>query len=195
MDFKKILPWIIAIGLILIIAFWVIGIKNSALKYNQAVGKTWGDVEVAYQRRNDLIDNLVETVKGSAAFEKGTLVAVTEARANATSIKIDPTKVTPEQLEQYNKVQGGLGGALKSLIATVENYPQLKSTDAFLKLQDELPSTENQILTARTRFNDAVEIYNGYILSVPNNWFLSNYKEKPYFKSVEGANKAVKIKF
>jgi LemA protein len=195
MDFKKFLPWIIAIGLILIIAFWVIGIKNSALKYNHAVGKTWGDVEVAYQRRNDLIDNLVETVKGSAAFEKGTLVAVTEARANATSIKIDPTKVTPEQLEQYNKVQGGLGGALKSLIATVENYPQLKSTDAFEKLQDELPSTENQILTARSRFNDAVEIYNGYILSVPNNWFLSNYKEKPYFKSVEGANKAVKIKF
>jgi LemA protein len=170
-------------------------IKNSALKYSQTVGRTWGDVEVAYQRRNDLIDNLVETVKGSAEFEKGTLIAVTEARANATSIKIDPTKVTPEQLEQYNKVQGGLGGALKSLIATVENYPQLKSTDAFKSLMDELPSTENQILTARTRFNESVEIYNSYILSIPNSMFLGSYKEKPYFKSVVGADKPVKVKF
>jgi LemA protein len=193
---RKFLPVIIIVGLLVIGFMWYIGIKNSALKYNQAVGKTWGDVEVAYQRRNDLIDNLVETVKGSAAFEKGTLVAVTEARANATSIKIDPTKVTPEQLEAYNKVQGGLGGALKSLIATVESYPQLKSTDAFLKLQDELPSTENQILTARTRFNEAVEKYNGYVLSVPNSWFLGGiYKEKPYFKSVEGADKPTKVQF
>ena len=178
-----------------IILFWIMNIKNSALKYSQATGKSWGDVEAAYQRRFDLIDNLVETVKGSAEFEKSTLTAITEARANATSIKIDPAKVTPEQLEAYNKVQGGLGGALKSLISTVENYPELKSTDAFKNLMHELPSTENQILTARSRFNESVEIYNGYILSIPNNWFLSNYKEKAFFKSDEGASKSVKVKF
>jgi LemA protein len=195
MDYKKFIPWIVVIGGIVIILFWIMNIKNSALKYSQATGKSWGDVEAAYQRRFDLIDNLVETVKGSAEFEKSTLTAITEARANATSIKIDPTKVTPEQLEAYNKVQGGLGGALKSLIATVENYPELKSTDAFKNLMHELPSTENQILTARSRFNDAVEVYNGYILSIPNNWFLSNYKEKAFFKSDEGASKSVKVKF
>jgi LemA protein len=195
MDYKKFIPWIVVIGGIVIILFWIMNIKNSALKYSQATGKSWGDVEAAYQRRFDLIDNLVETVKGSAEFEKSTLTAITEARANATSIKIDPAKVTPEQLEAYNKVQGGLGGALKSLISTVENYPELKSTDAFKNLMDELPSTENQILTARSRYNESVEKYNGYILSVPNNWFLSNYKEKAFFKSDEGAEKSVKVKF
>ena len=195
MDYKKFIPWIVVIGGILIILFWIMNIKNSALKYSQATGKSWGDVEAAYQRRFDLIDNLVETVKGSAEFEKSTLTAITEARANATSIKIDPAKVTPEQLEAYNKVQGGLGGALKSLISTVENYPELKSTDAFKNLMHELPSTENQILTARSRYNESVEIYNGYIRSVPNNWFLSNYKEKAFFKSDEGASKSVKVKF
>lgn len=195
MDYKKFIPWIVVIGGIVIILFWIMNIKNSALKYSQATGKSWGDVEAAYQRRFDLIDNLVETVKGSAEFEKSTLTAITEARANATSIKIDPAKVTPEQLEAYNKVQGGLGGALKSLISTVENYPELKSTDAFKNLMHELPSTENQILTARSRFNESVEIYNGYILSIPNNWFLSNYKEKAFFKSDEGASKSVKVKF
>lgn len=191
--------WLIPVGIIVvliaIIAFWSIGIKNTGLKYNQAVNKEWGNVETAYQRRNDLIPNLVKTVKATADFEKGTLTAVIEARAKATSVTIDPSNVTPEQLEQFNQAQSGVSSSLSRLLVTVEKYPELKATESFQKLQDELPSTENQILTARTRFNEAVQEYNGYVLSIPNKWFLSEYKEKPYFKSVAGADKPVDVDF
>ncbi|OOV20273.1 LemA family protein [Flavobacterium sp. LM4] len=191
--------WLIPVGIIVvliaIIAFWSIGIKNTGLKYNQAVNKEWGNVETAYQRRNDLIPNLVKTVKATADFEKGTLTAVIEARAKATSVTIDPSNVTPEQLEQFNQAQSGVSSSLSRLLVTVEKYPELKATESFQKLQDELPSTENQILTARTRFNEAVQEYNGYVLSIPNKWFLGEYKEKPYFKSVVGADKPVDIDF
>lgn len=195
MDFKKFLPWIIGIGLIIIAAMWYFGIQNSALKYNQATEKEWGNVNTAYQRRNDLIGNLVNTVKGAADFEKGTLTAVIEARAKATSINIDPTNITPEQLAAFNQAQSGVSSALSRLLVTVEQYPDLKANQNFLKLQDELASTENQILTARTRFNESVEAYNGYVLSQPRNLFLGKYKEKAYFKAVEGAEKPVEVKF
>ena len=105
MDFKKFLPWIIGIGAILIIAFWVMGIMNTGLRKDQAVNKEWGNVETSYQRRNDLIGNLVKTVQGSADFEKSTLEAVIKARSEATSVKIDPTNMTPEQLTQFNQAQ------------------------------------------------------------------------------------------
>jgi LemA protein len=195
MDFKKFLPWIIGIGLIIIAVMWYFGIQNSALKYNQATEKEWGNVNTAYQRRNDLIGNLVNTVKGAAEFEKGTLTAVIEARAKATSINIDPTNITPEQLAAFNQAQSGVSSALSRLLVTVEQYPDLKANQNFLKLQDELASTENQILTARTRFNESVEAYNGYVLSQPRNLFLGKYKEKAYFKAVEGAEKPVEVKF
>ena len=191
---RKFLPWIIGIGLILIIAFWVIGIKNTGLQKNQAVNKEWGNVETSYQRRNDLIGNLVNTVKGAADFEKSTLTAVIEARAKATSVTIDPTNVTPEQLTAFNSAQSGVSSSLSRLLVSVERYPELKANQNFLKLQDELASTENQILTARTRFNEAVQDYNGYVLATPQNWFLS-YKEKPYFQAVTGADKPVEVKF
>ncbi|MDI1315771.1 LemA family protein [Flavobacterium sp.] len=194
MDFKKFLPWIIGIGLILIIAFWVIGIKNTGLRKDQAVNKEWGNVETSYQRRNDLIGNLVNTVKGAADFEKSTLTAVIEARAKATAVTIDPTNVTPEQLTAFNSAQSGVSSSLSRLLVSVERYPELKANANFLKLQDELASTENQILTARTRFNESVQDYNGYIMAIPQSWFLS-YKEKPYFKSVVGAEKPVEVKF
>ncbi len=194
MNFRKLLPWIVGIGLVLIIAFWVIGIKNTGLQMNQAVNKEWGNVQTTYQRRNDLIGNLVNTVKGAADFEKSTLTAVIEARAKATSITIDPTNVTPQQLAAFNSAQSGVSSSLSKLLVSVERYPELKANENFLKLQDELASTENQILTARTRFNEAVQGYNGYVLAIPQSWFLS-YKEKPYFEAVQGADKPVEVKF
>ena len=191
---RKFLPWIIVAGVVLIIIFWAMGIQNKALVFNQAVGKEWGNVETAYQRRNDLIGNLVNTVKGAAEFEKGTLTAVIEARAKATSVTIDPSNVTPDQLAQFQQAQSGVSSTLSRLLVSVERYPELKANANFLKLQDELASTENQILTARTRFNESVQAYNGYVLAIPQKWFLS-YVEKPYFKSVAGAEKPVEVKF
>ncbi len=192
---RRFLPWIIGIGLVIIVAFWVMGLKNTALKYSQAVGKEWGNVDAAYQRRNDLIGNLVNTVKGAADFEKSTLTAVIEARAKATSVTVDPTNISPEQLTQFQQAQSGVSSSLSRLLVSVEKYPDLKANANFLKLQDELASTENQILTARTRFNESVEVYNGYVLAMPQSFFLGDYKEKPFFKSVEGANKPVEVKF
>ena len=192
---RKFLPWIIAGGLLLIIGFWYIGIKNGAVRVNQEVNKEWGNVETSYQRRNDLIGNLVKTVQGSADFEKSTLEAVIKARSEATSVKIDPTNMTPEQLTQFNQAQGNLNSSLSRLLVTVEQYPDLKANQNFLKLQDELASTENQILTARTRFNESVQKYNNYILVFPNSMFLGNYKEKPYFDAVAGAEKPVDVEF
>ncbi|MBL0014274.1 MAG: LemA family protein [Flavobacterium sp.] len=192
---RRFLPWIIGIGIVLIIIFWVIGAKNTALRYNQAVGKEWGNVETAYQRRNDLIGNLVNTVKGAADFEKSTLTAVIEARAKATAVSIDPTNITPEQFAQFQQAQSGVSSSLSRLLVSVERYPELKANANFLKLQDELASTENQILTSRTRFNESVEKYNGYVLAMPQSFVLGGYKEKPFFKSVEGADKPVEVKF
>ncbi len=192
---RKFLPWIIVAGVVLIVIFWAMGIQNKALVFNQAVGKEWGNVETAYQRRNDLIGNLVNTVKGAADFEKSTLEAVTQARANATSVKIDPSNITPEQLAQFQQAQAGVSSTLSRLLVSVERYPDLKATQNFKDLQTELTSTENQVLTARNRFNDAVQAYNGYVLSIPQKWFLSGYPEKPFFKSVAGADKPVEVKF
>ena len=192
---RRFLPWIIGIGIVLIIIFWVIGAKNTALRYNQAVGKEWGNVETAYQRRNDLIGNLVNTVKGAADFEKSTLTAVIEARAKATSVSIDPSNITPEQFAQFQQAQSGVTSSLSRLLVSVEKYPELKATENFRELQYELVSTENQILTARTRFNESVEKYNGYVLAMPQSIVLGGYKEKPFFKSDAGAAKPVDVKF
>ncbi len=192
---KKWLPVGIIIGLLVIIGIWVVGIKNTALRFNQVTEKEWGNVNTSYQRRNDLIQNLVNTVKGAADFEKSTLTAVIEARAKATSITIDPKNISAEQLAQFNQAQSGVSSSLSKLLVSVERYPELKANQNFLKLQDELASTENQILTARTRFNEAVQDYNGYILAIPNSWFLGSYKEKAYFQAVAGAEKPVEVKF
>ncbi|KIX21941.1 LemA family protein [Flavobacterium sp. 316] len=194
---KKFLPWII-IGVLVIIGYsYFKGINNTAVKLNQNIQESWGNVETSYQRRNDLIGNLVKTVKGAADFEKSTLEAVVNARAKATATTIDPTNITPEQLDAFNQAQGGLNSALSRLLVTVEKYPDLKANQNFLKLQDELSSTENQILTARTRFNEAVKPYNNHVTVFPNNifagWF--GFKEKAYFKAVEGAEKPVDVEF
>lgn len=194
---RRFLPWIIGAVVIFVIYSWVKGINNTAVTLNQNVEQSWGDVQTAYQRRNDLIGNLVNTVKGAADFEKGTLTAVIEARAKATSVNVDPANITPEQLAEYNKAQSGVSSALSRLLVTVEAYPDLKANQNFLKLQDELASTENQILTARTRFNEAVKPYNNHIKTFPNSLFagMFGFKEKAYFNAVEGAEKPVEVKF
>jgi LemA protein len=192
---KWLLPVGIIVGLILIIGFYVVGIQNTAITKSQAVNKSWGDVQTSYQRRSDLIGNLVNTVKGAADFEKSTLEAVISARSRATQTTIDPTNVTSEQLAEFNKAQSGVSSALSRLLVTVEAYPELKANQNFLKLQDELASTENTIQTARVRFNESVELYNNHVLYFPNNLFLGKYKEKPYFDAEPGSEKAPEVKF
>jgi LemA protein len=197
MDFKKFLPWIIAAVLIIGIYSWASGIYNKAVTLEQNVKESWGNVNTSYQRRNDLIPNIVSTVKGYAEHEKSTLTAVIEARAKATSVTIDPANVTPEQLAQFNQAQSGVSSSLSRLLVSVEQYPNLKADASFMKLQDELASTENQILTARTRFNEAVKPYNNNINTFPRNILAGMYglKEKPYFEAVAGAEKPVEVKF
>ncbi|WP_242130551.1 LemA family protein [Aestuariivivens marinum] len=191
---------LIVIGIIVIgivSAIFAYNFNNKAIELNENVKESWGNVQTAYQRRNDLIGNLVKTVQGAADFERKTLTEVIEARAKATSISIDPNNITPEQLAQYNQVQGGLSGALKSLLVTVERYPDLKTNQNFLKLQDELTSTENTIQTARTRYNEAIKPYNVHVNTFPNTILagILNFDEKPYFDSEAGADKPVDIEF
>lgn len=192
---RKFLPWIVVGGILLLAVVWFVSVKNGAISVDQAVKKEWGNIETSYQRRNDLIGNLVNTVKGAADFEKSTLESVISARAEATSITVDPTNITPEQFEQFSKAQSGVSSALSRLLVSVEKYPELKANENFRMLQNELTSTENQILTARTRFNEAVEKYNNYVLKMPRNFILSEYKEKALFKSVAGAEKPVEVNF
>lgn len=194
---KKYLPWIIVAVIIFSGYSYLKNINNTAVKLEQNIEEAWGNVQTAYQRRNDLIGNLVKTVKGAADFEKSTLEAVINARSKATATTIDPSNITPEQLQAFNKAQNGLSGALSRLLVTVERYPDLKTSQNFLKLQDELTSTENQILTSRTRFNQAVKPYNNHVSVFPNSifagWF--GFKEKAYFDAVEGAEKPVEVEF
>jgi LemA protein len=192
---KKFAPVLVVVGILILGFLYFMNVKNKALLFSQATEKEWGNVNTAYQRRLDLIDNLVNTVKGAADFEKSTLTAVVEARAKATSVTIDPKNITPAQLDQFNQAQSGITSSLSKLLVSVEAYPQLRATENFTKLQDQLASTENQILTARTRFNQSVEKFNSYILAMPQNIFLGSYTEKAYFKAVAGAENAPKVKF
>ena len=197
MNFRKFLPWIIALVVIIAIYAWASGIYNKAVTLDQGIKESWGNVETAYQRRTDLIPNLVETVKGYAKHEEGTLTAVVEARAKATSVTVDPTNVTPEQMAAFTQAQSGVSSALSRLLVSVEAYPDLKANQNFLKLQDELASTENQILTARTRYNEAIKPYNNNINTFPRNILAGMYglKEKPYFEAAAGSDKAPGVKF
>src|SRR6218665_19497 len=194
---RKFLPWIIGIGINFILFMWAKGINNTAVTLNQNIEESWGNVQTSYQRRNDLIGNLVNTVKGYAEHEKSTLTAVIEARAKATSVTVDPSNITPEQLAAFNSAQSGVSSSLSRLLVSVEQYPNLKADQSFLKLQDELASSENQILTARTSFNEAVKHYNNPIKTFPNSLFagIFGFKEKTYFAASEGADKPVEVKF
>ncbi len=194
---KKFLPLIILALIVFGLYSWGKGFNNTAVTLNEDIGEAWGNVQTAYQRRNDLIGNLVKTVQGAADFERKTLTNVIEARAKATSINIDPTNITPEQLAKFNQVQGGLSGALESLLVTVERYPDLKANQNFLKLQDELTSTENTIQTARVRYNEAIKPYNVHVKTFPNSLLagILNFDEKPYFDAEVGADQPVDVEF
>ena len=194
---RKFLPLIIIGALLLIGYSYFKGINNTAVTLDQSVKESFGNVQTSYQRRNDLIGNLVKTVQGAAEYEKGTLTAVIEARAKATQMTIDPSNIAPEQLAKFTEAQGGMSSALSRLLVTVEQYPSLKANENFLKLQDELASTENQILTARTRYNEAIKPFNNHVSIFPNSiftgWF--GFKAKPYFEAVAGADKAPNVEF
>ena len=197
MNFRKFLPWIIVAVVVIGLYAWASGIYNKAVTFDQNIKESWGNVQTAYQRRTDLIPNLVETVKGYAKHEQSTLTAVIEARAKATSVTVDPTNITPEQMAAFSQAQSGVSSALSRLLVSVEQYPDLKANQNFLKLQDELASTENQILTARTRYNEAIKPYNNNINTFPRNILAGMYglKEKPYFEAAAGADKAPSVKF
>jgi LemA protein len=170
---------------------------NGFVTKNGEATKAWANVQSAYQRRADLIPNLVETVKGVAGFEQKTLTAVVEARAKATSMTIDPSKATPEQLAQYQQAQGGLSSALGRLMVVSEQYPQLRATESFKELQSQLEGTENRINTSRNAFNEVVTGYNNAIQYFPGNIYakLFNFQGKPVFEAEQGAQKAPSVKF
>lgn len=170
---------------------------NSLVEKQQTVDQQWAQVENQYQRRADLIPNLVNTVKGYSTHEEETLLKVTEARAKATSITIDADNLTEENLMKYQQAQNELSGALKSLLAVTEAYPDLKANENFLNLQAQLEGTENRISTERQRYTEAVREYNTAIKKFPTmiyaGWF--GFKEKPQFKAEAGAEKAPEVKF
>ncbi len=190
---KKYAIWII-LGILVLVG--IVG-YNGLIGSRESVNKAWANVETSYQRRADLIPNLVSTVKGAADFEKSTLEAVTNARANATSIHLDANDLTPEKLQQYQQAQAQLSGALGRLLAVSENYPQLKAVQNFSDLQAQLEGTENRINEARRQFNEAAQSYNASRQKFPRVIIASifGFKDKPYFESDKGSEKAPAVKF
>lgn len=170
---------------------------NGAVSKSAAVDATWAKVQSSYQRRADLIPNLVETVKGEANFEKSTLTAVVEARAKASSMNVNAADLTPEKLKEFQANQGQLSQALGRFLQIVENYPDLKSNQAFMELQAQLEGTENRINTERNNFNEAVQDYNTHIKTFPNVLFsgMFGFKAKAYFEADKGSEKSPKVKF
>lgn len=193
--------WLIPVIIIVIVAFgiyrWAVGFNNTAVTYEADAKTAWSNVESAYQRRNDLIGNLVKTVQGAADFERTTLREVIEARAKATSTTIDPTNLTPENMAQFQQAQAGLSGALSRLLVSVERYPELKANQNFLELQSQLEGTENRINVARDRYNEAVNTYDIYTSKFPNKilagWF--GFNEMARYKADPGSENAPDVDF
>lgn len=194
---KWFIPLIIIGVLLFIIYRWAVGINNTAINYEEDAKTAWADVQSAYQRRNDLIGNLVNTVQGAADFERGTLTDVIEARAKATQVTIDPANLTPEKLAAFQEAQTGVSSALSRLLVTVERYPELKANQNFLELQSQLEGTENRINVARDRFNEAVNSYNKYIRIFPNNILagMFGFEQMSRFAAEAGAEKAPEVEF
>ena len=170
---------------------------NKMVQLDEQTKSQWSQVENVYQRRADLIPNLVNTVKGYAAHEQETLEGVIEARSKATTVNIDPAKLTPESIQQFNQAQDGLSSALSRLMVVVERYPDLKANQNFMDLQAQLESTENRISTERRRFNEVTQSYNAYIRKFPQviyaGWF--GFDKKTYFEAQQGAEKAPEVQF
>ncbi len=190
----------IVIGLVvlaLILGWMVKNTYNNLVVLDEGVKNSWAQVENVLQRRMDLIPNLVETVKGYAEFERSTLEAVINARANATKVQINPENMDPQQLAKYMEAQNGLSSALSRLMVVVEQYPQLKANENFLRLQDELAGTENRIAVERRRYNDSVQGYNQKMRAFPT-IIIANmlgFQQKPYFEAPAEAKTAPKVDF
>ena len=192
---KKNKGLIITIVVIALVAIWGISSYNGLVSMDENVSNQWANVETQYQRRSDLIPNLVNTVKGYAKHESETLESVMAARSQATQVKIDPSNCTPQQLAAYQKAQGDVTTALGKLLAITENYPDLKANQNFLELQSQLEGTENRINVARKDFNDTAKKYNTSLRRFPRNIIASmfGFEKRNYFEAVAGAEKAPKV--
>ena len=194
---KKNKGLIITIVVIVLVALWGISSYNGLVGMDENVSNKWANVETQYQRRSDLIPNLVNTVKGYAKHESQTLEAVMAARSQATQVKIDPSNCTPQQLAAYQKAQGDVTTALGKLLAITENYPDLKANQNFIELQSQLEGTENRINVARKDFNDSAKKYNTSLRRFPRNIIASifGFEKRNYFEAEAGAEKAPKVEF
>lgn len=188
---------IVVIVIIAVIAIWAVSAYNGLVKADEAVSTAWSNVENQYQRRADLIPNLVNTVKGYAAHENETLMAVTNARSQATAVSVNAEDLTAESLQKYQKAQGEVGAALGRLLAISESYPDLKANENFRELQAQLEGTENRISVERRNFNDAVRSFNTSIRTFPRSLIasMSGFEKRPYFEAAEGTSTAPEVQF
>lgn len=194
---KKGITIIAVLAVLAIIVMWGVGKYNVLVGMDETVQNGWAKVESAYQRRADLIPNLVSTVKGYAAHEQETFTAVIEARSKVSQVNIDPTNITPDQFAAFQSAQDGLSSALSRLLVTVERYPELKANQNFLELQSQLEGTENRIKVERDRFNDLVREFNTFVRRVPNNIIagLFGFDNKDFFESAPGAEEVPVVEF
>ena len=194
---KWLIPLIVIVVLVFIGYNWAVGFQNQAVTDQETAKTAWANVESSYQRRNDLIGNLVQTVQGAADFERGTLTDVIEARSKATSTTIDANNLDASQLAAFQEAQTGLSSALSRLLVTVERYPELKANQNFLELQSQLEGTENRINVARDRYNESVNTYNILIRKFPNSLLagLFNFDDMPRYQSDPGADQAPDVNF
>ena len=188
---------ILILAILAILVFWGIGGYNGLVSTQESLNKSWANVENQYQRRADLIPNLVETVKGYAKHESSTFEAVVNARAKATQMTIDPTNLTPEKLQEFQAAQGELSSALGRLLLLREAYPELKANQNFIELQAQLEGTENRITVAREQYNQEVQNYNTMVRKFPKNIIagLFGFERKPTFEAEKGAEQAPEVKF
>lgn len=189
--------WIPVLAILAIVVLWGIYSYNGLVSKDENIASQWGNVESSYQRRADLIPNIVNTAKGYAEFEQETLTKVIEARSKATSVTIDPTNITPAQLEQFQEVQSGLSSALARLLAVFERYPDLKANENFKELINELERTENRINVERNRYNEVVNPYNTSVRSFPTSLIAGTFgfEKKAYFEAEEGTDQAPEVEF
>lgn len=194
---KGLIVLIVVMAVVLILFFWIKGMYNTMVRMDEAVSQAWAQVENVYQRRADLVPNLVSTVKGYAEHESSTLEAVVEARAKATQATVDPSSLSEEELSRFMSAQNELGTAIGRLLVSVERYPDLKANQNFLELQAQLEGTENRITVERQKFNEAARSYNVTVRRFPNNIFagMFGFEKKGYFEASEGAEQAPVVSF
>ncbi|WP_372918280.1 LemA family protein [Salegentibacter sp.] len=194
---KWLIPAIIIAIVVFVIYSFTAGVNNTAVQKEENAKMAWANVESSYQRRNDLIGNLVQTVEGAADFERGTLTDVIEARSRATSVNVDADNLSADQIQQFQQAQSGVSSALSRLLVTVERYPDIKANQNFLQLQSQLEGTENRINVARDRYNEAVADYNTYIRVFPNNIFagMFGFERIERFQADAGAEDVPDVEF